>query len=120
MKKLLLIFVTLVTFINISYASFPITDTSKAKQDTILTKEIKDYHQSLVKMGIDLSSCKCVSCRNDITPLTNTRELNKQQNQFHKIWMPIIIVMAILVIGLVILFFRWVDSFNKSGGIGVG
>ena len=71
-------------------------------------------------MGVDLSSCKCMSCRNVIAPLTNTREVNKPPNEFQRIWMPIIIVMAILAIVLVILLFRWADNFDKSEGIGVG
>ncbi|MDC3305295.1 hypothetical protein OAV36_00070 [Flavobacteriales bacterium] len=120
MRKLILLLIALTTFMNVSYASFPITDTLQVKQDTIQTEEIKQYHQSLLKMGIDLSSCKCVSCRNGIAPLTNTREVNKPPNQFQRIWLPIIIVMAILAIVLVLLLFRWADNFDKSGGIGVG
>ena len=54
---------------NVSYASFPIADTLKVKQDTIQTKEIKEYHQSLLKMGIDLNTCKCESCRKGGLPL---------------------------------------------------
>lgn len=120
MRKLILLLIALTTFMNVSYASFPITDTLQVKQDTIQTEEIKQYHQSLLKMGIDLSSCKCVSCRNGIAPLTNTREVNKPPNQFQRIWLPIIIVMAILAIVLVILLFRWADNFDKSGGVGLG
>jgi hypothetical protein len=120
MKKLILILITLTTFMNVSYASFPVSDTLQVKQETLQTEEIKAYHQSLLQMGIDLNSCKCESCRNGIDPLTNTREVNKPPNQFQRIWLPIIIVMAILAIVLVILLFRWADNFNKSGGIGVG
>ncbi len=56
MKKLTLFLIALINFINVSYASFPITD-------TLQTEEVKQYHQSLLKMGIDLSSCRCESCR---------------------------------------------------------
>lgn len=69
MKKLILLLITLLTFTNVSYASFPITDTLQVKQDTIQTEEIIQYHQSLLKMGIDLNSCKCESCRKGISPL---------------------------------------------------
>ena len=120
MKKLILLLITLTTLTNVSYASFPVADTLEIKKDTLQTEEIKKYHSSLIKMGVDLSSCKCVSCRNGLAPLTNTREVNKPPNQFQRIWMPIIIVMAILVSVLVILLFRWADNFNKSGGIGLG
>ena len=63
MKKLLFLFCTLITFANVSYASFPVADTLKVKQDTLQTEEIKQYHSSLIKMGIDLNDCRCKSCR---------------------------------------------------------
>ena len=62
MKKLALLLMTLITLISLSYATFPITD-------TLQTEEIKQYHYSLQKMGVDLNSCKCESCRNGIAPL---------------------------------------------------
>ena len=58
MKKLLFIFFTLIIFANISYASFPVADTLKVKQDTLQTEEIKQYHSSLIKMGVDLNDCR--------------------------------------------------------------
>ena len=118
MKKLFLLLISLTTFSNVSYASFPIADTLEVKKDTIQTEEIKQYHSSLIQMGIDLNSCKCVSCRNGIAPLTNNREVNKPLNQFQRLWLPIIITMIILAIVLVILLLRWAENFNKSGGIG--
>ena len=69
MKKLLLLLITLITFTNITYASFPVSDTLKVKQDTLQTEEIKQYHYTLQKMGFDLSSCKCISCRNGVDPI---------------------------------------------------
>tara|TARA_B100000767_G_C19350696_1_gene363661 strand:- start:23 stop:340 length:318 start_codon:yes stop_codon:yes gene_type:complete len=103
---------------NVSYASFPVPDNLKVKQDTLQTEEIKQYHYSLQQMGIDLNSCKCMSCRSGLAPLTNKSVIKKPPNQFQRIWLQIIIVMAILSIVLVILLFRWADNFNKSGGIG--
>ena len=119
MKKLLLLLMILTTFTSASYASFPIiSDTIETTIDTLQTEEIKKYHDHLIQMGVNLNSCKCESCRNGIAPLTNNREVNKPLNQFKRIWLPIIITMAILAIVLVILLFRWVEDFNKSGGIG--
>ena len=69
MRKIVLVFIALLTLTNVSYASFPVSDTLQVKQDTIQTEEIKQYHQSLLKMGIDLSACKCESCRKGIQPL---------------------------------------------------
>jgi hypothetical protein len=102
----------------VSYASFPIADTLEVKEDTLQTEEIKQYHSSLIKMGIDLNSCKCESCRIGIAPLTNYREVNKPLNQFQRVWLPIIIIMTILSVVLLILLFRWAENFDKSGGIG--
>ena len=71
MKKLILLLITLTTLANVSYASFPVADTLKVKQDTIQTEEIKQYHYSLQKMGIDLNACRCESCRNGVVPLAS-------------------------------------------------
>ena len=88
MKKLILLLIALTTFIYVSYASFPISDTLEVQQDIMQTEEIKQYHYSLQKMGVDLNSCKCVSCRRGIAPLVsktkplpikvkNTKEVEK-------------------------------------------
>jgi hypothetical protein len=69
-KKLLFLLMILTAFTSVSYASFPIiADTLEETIDTLQTEEIKQYHSSLIKMGIDLNSCKCESCRNGIRPL---------------------------------------------------
>jgi hypothetical protein len=121
MKNLILLLIIITSFISVSYASFPIISVAlEIKQDTLQTEEIKQYHSSLIKMGIELNSCKCESCRTGIAPLTNNREVNKPLNQFQRIWLPIIIIMTILSIVLLILLFRWANDFNTSGGIGVG
>ena len=83
------------------------------------TEEIKKYHDHLIKMGIDINSCKCESCRSGITPLTNNREVNKPLNQFKRIWRPIIITMAILAVIFGLLLKRYVDK-NLSGGTPLG
>jgi len=119
MKKLILLFIALTTFTNVSYASFPITDTLEIIQDTVQTEDIKRYHSSLIKMGFDLNTCKCESCRIGIAPLTNNREVNKPLNQFQRIWLPIIIIMTILAIVCVIIILRYVDE-HLSGGTALG
>ena len=120
MKKLVLLFIALTTFMNVSYASFPIiADTLETTIDTLQTEEIKKYHTHLIDMGIDLNSCKCESCRIGIAPLTNNREVNKPLNQFQRIWLPIIIIMTILAIVCVIIILRYVDE-HLSGGTALG
>ena len=116
MKKLILLLITLTALANLSYASFPISDTLEVQQDIMQTEEIKQYHYSLQKMGVDLNSCKCESCRKGIAPLTNKREVNKPGNQFQRIWLPIIITMTILGAIFVILLFRWADNLNNLPG----
>jgi hypothetical protein len=120
MKNLILLLIIITSFTSVSYASFPIADTLEVKQDTLQTEDIKQYHSSLIKMGFDLNTCKCESCRNGIAPLTNSREVNKPLSQFQRIWLPIIIIITILSIILYFLVQRWANDFNKSGGIGVG
>ena len=118
MKKLILLLITLTTLTNVSYASFPIiADTLETTIDTLQTEEIKQYHSNLIKMGIDLSACKCESCRNGITPLTKNGKEVLEKNKMN-IWIQLLIIMTILSIVLVILLFRWAENFNKSGGIG--
>jgi hypothetical protein len=120
MKKLILLFIALTTFMNVSYASFPIIpDTLEETIDTLQTEEIKKYHAHLIDMGIDLNSCKCESCRIGIAPLTNNREVNKPLNQFQRIWLPIIIIMTILAIVCAIIILRYVDK-HYSGGTALG
>ena len=117
MKKLVLLLITLTTFMNVSYASFPIiSDTLETIIDTLQTEEIKQYHDHLIDIGIDINSCKCESCRNSIAPLTNKREVDKPLNQFKRIWLPIIITITILCAILVILLFSWADNLNNLPG----
>ena len=47
MKKLLLLLITLITFTNVSYASFPVSDTLKVRQDTLQTEEMTMQHETL-------------------------------------------------------------------------
>jgi len=118
-KKIILLLLILNTFMTLSYASFPITDTLNMKQDTLQKETVDAYHLRMQKMGIDLNSCRCESCRNGIAPLTNNREVKKPLNQFKRIWLPIIITMAILAIILGLLLVRYVDK-NLSGGTPLG
>jgi len=119
-KKILFLFIALISFTSESYASFPIiSDTLETTIDTLQTEEIKQYHDHLIDMGIDLNSCKCESCRIGIAPLTNNREVNKPLNQFQRIWLPIIIIIAILAVLFVLLILRYVDK-HLSGGTALG
>ena len=66
MKKLLLIIITLATFTNLSYASFPI-DTNKADTTQVVVQETTEqYHLRMEKQGFDIENCVCESCRSGI------------------------------------------------------
>lgn len=120
MKNILCLLFTLLTFTNISYASFPINVNTSI--DTLQTNQIIQYHTSLLKMGIDLKTCKCESCRGGIVPLIVEDNKNKEvlQSKRMSIVVKLLIVMAILGTLFMILLFRWAENFNKSNGIGVG
>ena len=63
MKKLLLLLIALTTLTNVSYASFPIADTLKVKQDTVQTETVEQYHIRMQNMGIDTPvDCDCTTC----------------------------------------------------------
>ena len=120
MKNILCFLFTLLIFINVSYASFPINVNSSI--DTLQTDQIIQYHSSLLKMGIDLKTCKCESCRAGIAPLIieNTEYKEVLQSKRMSIVVKLLIVMAVLVALFGFLLFKWAENFNKSNGIGVG
>tara|TARA_B110000091_G_C13445879_1_gene321988 strand:- start:95 stop:529 length:435 start_codon:yes stop_codon:yes gene_type:complete len=63
MKKLLLLLITLTTFTNVSYASFPI-DTNKTDTTQVVVQETTEqFHLRMEKQGFDISNCMCVDCR---------------------------------------------------------
>ena len=123
MKKLILLFITLTTFMSVSYATFPISDTLEVKQDIIQTEEIKQYHYSLRKMGVDLNSCKCESCRGGIAPLLskpkpfpikvkNTNEVEKRESTGN--WYALLSILSAL--GTIIFTFLTIGSAMKHNG----
>ena len=54
MKKSLLISVILIFFVNLSYASFPVSNALTINQDTIKKETIEEYNIRLQKMGFDV------------------------------------------------------------------
>ena len=115
MKKLVLLLITLTTFMNVSYASFPIiSDTLETIIDTLQTEEIKQYHSNLIKMGIDLNDCRCESCRKSNKFLKNN---TIQQSAATGLY----ILSGLILLGVIIWFcigltrlYNCVDSGNGS------
>ena len=79
MNKIILILITLTLKISVSYASFPIE--WNLVTDTLQTEEIKQYHYSLQHMGVDLESCKCISCQNGIAPLLSKPKILSKKKE---------------------------------------
>ena len=94
MKKFPLILIALITLTNVSYASFPVSDTLKVKQDTLQIEEIKQYHSNLIKMGIDLNDCRCKSCRK------SNKSLKK--NTMHQSATGLYILSGLILLGVII------------------
>jgi hypothetical protein len=65
-KKLILLLIILTTFMNVSYASFPVTVTLKVQEDILQSETTQQYDLRMRKMGFDLSICNCASCRTGI------------------------------------------------------
>ena len=84
MKKLLLIIITLATFTNLSYASFPI-DTNKADTTQVVLEETTEqYHLRMEKQGFDIESCVCESCRSGIAIKNIKNVNNRTSNDLYK------------------------------------
>lgn len=79
MKKLLLLLITLTTFTNVSYASFPV-DTNKIDTIQVVVEEtIEQYHLRIEKQGFDIESCVCESCRSGIA-IKNIKNVNNRKS----------------------------------------
>ena len=94
---MIFLLIILTTHINVSYASFPVSDTLKVKQDTLQTEAIKQYHSSLIKMGIDLNDCRCKSCRK------SNKSLKK--NTMHQSATGLYILSGLILLGVIIWLF---------------
>jgi len=94
MKKLFFSVCTLIIFVNVSYASFPVSTILKVQQDTLQTEKIKQYHSSLIKMGIDLNDCRCESCRKSNKSFKNNTMLSSATGLY--------VLSGLLLLGVVI------------------
>ena len=107
MKKLLLILITLTTFTNVSYASFPITDTLEIKQDTLQKETVEQYHLRMQKMGFDIQDCRCDDCKKfkGINNAMKNGETRQKQKTNYK---SLFITMGVWIIVMIILLFVWI------------
>jgi len=96
MKKLLLLLIMLITLTNVSYASFPVADTLKVKQDSVQTETVEQYHIRMQKMGFGISNCECKICREGNTIINNTSTNGNAKSMY---------ILAGILFGILIIWF---------------
>ena len=92
-KKLLFFFITLITFINVGYASFPVhgeilnsIDTLKSDTNKVVKKETtEEYHLRMEKQGFDIDNCMCESCRDGIAVKQSKTLTSRDYSSLYKI-----------------------------------
>ena len=107
MKKLLLILITLTTFTNVSYASFPITDTLEIKQDTLQKETVEQYHLRMQKMGFDIQDCRCDDCKK-FKGINNAMKNGETRQKKKTNYKSLFVTMGVWIIVIIILLFVWI------------
>jgi len=109
----------LTTFMNVSYASFPITDTLEIKQDTIKVETVAEYHLRMQKMGFYIDDCRCDDCKKfkGINSTLNNGEVRQKQKT--NIW-PLVKTLGIWIIAVSVILGIWliIAFFNAFKGLG--
>ena len=118
MKKLPFLLIMLTTLNNLSYASFPVSDTLKVKQGTVQTETVEQYHIRMQKMGFDIDDCRCDDCKifkGINTPLKNGEVKQKQKTN---IW-PLLKTLGIwfLAVAVILAIMLIVAIFNAFNGL---
>jgi len=126
MKNLLLFLITLITFTNVSYASFPVADTLKVKQDTLQTETVEQYHIRMQKMGFDIDDCRCDDCKkfkgiNNIPK--NGEPVQKKKTNYKSLFATLGIWLVVAAVVFAIWLIWWIarglENFDNSGGASV-
>ena len=103
-KKLLFLFITLITFTNVGYASFPVLretimsiDIIISDTNTLVKKETsEEYHFRMEKQGFDIEGCVCQSCRDGIA-VKESKILNSRSSSSLYITAAVLWVIALIV-----------------------
>ena len=122
MKKILLLSFILSTFINVSYASFPVFEDFKNSIDTILPdtnnsikkETIEDYHLRMQKQGFDINNCMCEDCRRFKGSYINEDRYANSRKYLGTLGLVVLIVLIIVVIFMLIAFIRFLGMFIES------
>ena len=117
-KKLLLILITLTTITNVSYASFPVADTLKVKQDSVQTETVEQYHIRMQKMGFDIDDCRCDDCKKFKGINTALKNGETRQKQKTNIW-PLVKTLGVWLFAVVVILaiMLIVAIFNAFNGL---
>ena len=86
-KKFLFLFIALSSLVNVSYASFPITDILQIKQDTLQKETVEQYHIRMQKMGFDIDDCRCDDCKIFKSINTTLKNGEVRQKQKTNVWL---------------------------------
>ena len=106
-KKFLFLFIALSSLVNVSYASFPITDILQIKQDTLQKETVEQYHIRMQKMGFDIDDCRCDDCKifkGISSPLENGEVRQKQKTNYKSL----LVTMGVWLIVIIILLLVWI------------
>ena len=106
-KKLLFLFIALISFTNVSYASFPITDTFEIKQDTVNTETVAEYHLRMQKMGFDIQDCRCDDCKK-FKGINNAMKNGETRQKKKTNYKSLFVTMGVWIIVIIILLFVWI------------
>ena len=113
-KKLLLLVITLITFTNIGYASFPVLGENIISIDNIIpdtNKSVKketteEYHLRMEKQGFDIESCVCESCRDGISLERPITVNSRSSSSMYKI------AAILFALALIVFVFSMKDGIN--------
>jgi len=110
----------LTTFMNVSYASFPITDTLEIKLDTVKTETVAEYHLRMQKMGFDIQDCRCEDCKKfkGINSTLNNGETGKKKGSNKSLFVTLGIWLVVAIVVFIIWFLWWVARGLENFGNG--
>jgi len=94
---------------NVSYASFPITDTLEIIKDTVQTETVEQYHLRMQKMGFDIQDCRCDDCNKfkGINPSSKKEKIGQKKKTNYKSLFAALGVWLLVAIVIFVIWFLW-------------
>ena len=106
-KKFLFLFIALSSLVNVSYASFPITDILQIKQDTLQKETVEQYHLRMHKMGFDIQHCRCDDCKK-FKGINNAMKNGETRQKQKTNYTSLLVTMGVWLIVIIILLLVWI------------